>query len=237
MSDTHIPLFKSTEYEVVTTLTRDRLPQTIAARTKRVYDVVSSIYPMSTYLFHSRAHRVALEFSGIRDGMRVLEVATGSGEMFRRLVRANPNGRTLGLDLSPRMAARTLRVARRDFPKSRVDCQAVDARFLPFQSASFDAVVSCYLLELLSTDDILLALSEFHRVLRPRGSLTLICIGQNAQLFNQAYKVAGSVAPAFWGSQIEMRMDSMLEATDFRLLQERVVRQTGYPSRVLAARK
>jgi len=38
---------------------------------------------------------------GIQDGMKVLEVATGSGEMFRRLVRANPSGTTIGLDLSP----------------------------------------------------------------------------------------------------------------------------------------
>ena len=44
--------------------------------------------------FHSRAHRSVIGASGIRDGMKVLEVATGSGEMFRRLVRVNPNGST-----------------------------------------------------------------------------------------------------------------------------------------------
>jgi ubiquinone/menaquinone biosynthesis C-methylase UbiE len=41
--------------------------------------------------------------------MRVLEIATGSGEMFRRLIRANRSGATVGLDLSPNMAhGRTL---------------------------------------------------------------------------------------------------------------------------------
>ena len=54
-----------------------------------------------------------MDMSGIRDGMSVLEVATGSGEMFKRLVRANPSGRTIGVDLSPNMAARTQRIARR----------------------------------------------------------------------------------------------------------------------------
>ena len=77
------------------------MPHTIAARTRRVYDLVSSVYPVSTYFFHSKAHDCALRHSGIRNGMRVLEVATGSGEMFRRLVKANPDGRTFGLDLSP----------------------------------------------------------------------------------------------------------------------------------------
>mgnify|MGYP000909766800 CR=1 FL=1 len=79
-------LLKNLVYEIVSTLNRDSLPQTIAARTRRVYDVVSKIYPLSTYCFHSRAHKLALELSGIRDGMRVLEVATGSGEIDRKSV-------------------------------------------------------------------------------------------------------------------------------------------------------
>src|SRR5687767_6540007 len=236
MSDTHMPLLKNLDYEVAAAA-RDGLPHTISARTRRIYDVLSNIYPLSTYFFHSHAHRTALEMSGIRDGMRVLEVATGSGEMFRRLVRANPGGRTVGLDLSPRMAARTQRMARRDFPKSRVDCQAVDARHLPFRGETFDAVVCCYLLELLAADDILRAVAEFNRVLRRHGTLTLVLIGQNAEAFNHIYRVAGSLAPAFWGRQVEERLGAMLESNDFRVTGERHVRQNGYPSRVLAARK
>ena len=73
----------------------ERMPRTIAARTRRVYDILASVYPLSTFFFHSKAHACALRHSGIRDGMRVLEVATGSGEMFRRLVRSNPNGADL----------------------------------------------------------------------------------------------------------------------------------------------
>ena len=68
----------------------DALPSTIAGRTRRVYDALSLVYPMSTFFFHSKAHEYALEVSGIRDGMRVLEVATGSGEMFHRLVSREP---------------------------------------------------------------------------------------------------------------------------------------------------
>ena len=83
--------------------------------TRRVYDLVAGIYPLSTLLFHEKAHKVALSLADIRDGMRVLEVATGSGEMFRRLVEVNPRGTTFGLDLSPNMAARTQNRARREF--------------------------------------------------------------------------------------------------------------------------
>lgn len=215
----------------------DRLPMTIAQRTRRVYDRLATVYPVSTFLFHSLAHRCALDVAGIRDGMRVLEVATGSGEMFRRLVGVNRNGETVGVDLSPNMAAHTHRRVRRKFPRASVLCQAVDARYMPFRDEVFDAVVCCYLLELLCAEDILRALSEFRRVLDRKGRLTLVCIGQNTRLFNGLYRVAGGVAPAFWGRQVEHHVPSLLEASQFRVLHDRTVRQSFYPSRVLLARK
>jgi len=213
------------------------LPATLAERTRRVYDRMAAVYPVSTMLFHSRAHRCALEASGLRDGMKVLEVATGSGEMFRRLVRANGGGSTIGVDLSPNMAARTQRVARRKFPHASSHCQAVDARHMPFRSESFDAIFCCYLLELLSGDDIVRTLGEFRRVLRDRGRLTLVLIGQNTPVFNAFYKVGGKVAPAFWGRQVSERVPQLIQSVRFEIVHDRPVRQGFYPSRVLVAKK
>jgi ubiquinone/menaquinone biosynthesis C-methylase UbiE len=223
--------------EFVETLPTHGLPSTLAVRTRRVYDRLAAVYPLSTMLFHSRAHRCAIEISGLRDGMKVLEVATGSGEMFRRLVRANASGATLGLDLSPNMAARTQRIARRRFPAARAHCQAVDARQMPFRNETFDAIFCCYLLELLSAEDIVSTLGEFRRILRNRGRLMLVLIGENAAIFNAAYKVAGSLAPAFWGRQVEQRVPELIESMRFEIVHDRKVRQGFYPSRVLVAKK
>ena len=213
------------------------LPATLADRTRRVYDRMAAVYPLSSIFFHSRAHRSALEASGIRDGMRVLEVATGSGEMFRRLVRANQSGCTVGIDLSPNMAARTQRAARGKFPGTRAYCQAVDARVMPFRNEAFDAIFCCYLLELLSAEDIVSTVGEFRRVLRDRGHLSLVLIGQNTAVFNSIYKVLGRVAPAFWGRQVEQRVPDLIESVKFRIVSDQMVRQTFYPSRILVARK
>ena len=54
--------------------------------------------------------------------------------------------------LSPDMAARTQRIALRRLPRARAHCQAVDARSMPFRDGSFDAVICCYLLELLGSE-------------------------------------------------------------------------------------
>jgi ubiquinone/menaquinone biosynthesis C-methylase UbiE len=213
------------------------MPQTLADRTRRVYDRLAAVYPVSTMFFHSRAHRCALGASGLHDGMKVLEVATGSGEMFRRLVRANGKGTTVGVDLSPNMAARTQRTARHKYPSAEAHCQAVDARHMPFRNEAFDAIFCCYLLELLSTEDIVGTLGEFRRILRECGSLTLVLIGQNTATFNAVYNVLGKVAPAFWGRQVEQRVPDLMESAHFEIVQDRLVRQTLYPSLILVARK
>src|SRR5262249_49117130 len=116
-------------------------------------------------------------------------------------------------------------------------CQAVDARQMPFRNESFDAVFCCYLFELLSGNDIVSTFGELRRVLRDRGHLTLVLIGQNTRVFNAIYKVLGTVAPAFWGRQVERRVPELIESMRFEIIEDRKVCQTFYPSRVLVARK
>jgi ubiquinone/menaquinone biosynthesis C-methylase UbiE len=135
------------------------------------------------------------------------------------------------------MAARTQRRAREEFPGAAAHCQAVDARHIPFRDETFDAVMCCYLLELLSADDIAVALREVRRILKSKATFTLVLIGQNTAMFNQVYKVAGKIAPAFWGRQVDARVPQMIEDSEFSIIGERTVRQGFYPSRILCARK
>jgi hypothetical protein len=62
-------------------------------------------------------------------------------------------------------------------------------------------------------------------------------IGQNKAAFNAVYKVLGKLAPAFWGRQVEQRVPELIQKMRFQILQDRMVRQIFYPSRVLVARK
>jgi ubiquinone/menaquinone biosynthesis C-methylase UbiE len=205
--------------------------------TRRVYDALAPVYTLPTLLFHSKAHAVALAASSVDNGTRVLEVAIGSGEMLQRLVEANPDGQTVGVDLSPKMAARCQERAARSFPGSAVHCQAADVRHLPLPSQHFDAVVCCYLFELLPEEDISETLAELRRVLRPGGRLTLILIAQDKPLFNAMYRVCSRVAPAFWGRQRDGFVARLLPKCGFTTESDTHIRQFFYSSRIVSARK
>jgi hypothetical protein len=97
--------------------------------------------------------------------------------------------------------------------------------------------VCCYLLELLTREDIGRTLGEIRRVLRSGGRFSLVVIGQNVKLFNRLYVVCGSLAPAFWGRQVEHDVPHMIREAGLRIVTDQFVRQGFYPSRVLAARK
>jgi ubiquinone/menaquinone biosynthesis C-methylase UbiE len=138
-----------------------------------------------------------------------------------------------GVDLSPKMAAFTQRRATAAAPKTASFCQASDVRQLPFSESTFETVVCCYLFELLGCADLEAALLEVRRVLKPGGRLVVVLIGQNAPLFNRAYRLAGSLVPAFWGRQVEHQLVPMLEGVGFIIESDEHLRQGYYPSRVM----
>jgi ubiquinone/menaquinone biosynthesis C-methylase UbiE len=113
----------------------------------------------------------------------VLDVATGTGRLPCALLRQPPfEGRVIGLDLARRMLAeaidRTAQFA------DRLTYIWQDARNLPFDDDTFDAVTCLEALEFMP--DPREVLSELVRVLRPGGVLlTTNRVGRDAKLLPQ----------------------------------------------------
>ena len=115
--------------------------------------------------FQDWAPRVAAA-AGVRAGQRVLDVACGTGVLAREVARlVGPSGSAVGLDPGTGMLA----VASRLSPEIEWRHGTADA--LPFDSESFDAVVSQF--GLMFFPDRVLALREMTRVLRPGGRMAV----------------------------------------------------------------
>ncbi|MFI1422022.1 class I SAM-dependent methyltransferase [Streptomyces sp. NPDC020731] len=93
----------------------------------------------------------------------LLDVACGTGLVTRRFAAARAGPRVTGVDLSRSMT----RMAAAHLPGAVV---RADSRRLPFGDARFDAVVSVWLLHLMSgPGDVRAVVAECARVLRPGG--------------------------------------------------------------------
>jgi ubiquinone/menaquinone biosynthesis C-methylase UbiE len=142
-------------------------------RVPRIYSRIAPVYEAWARATESKARRRVVELARLRAGEDVLEVATGTGVQLVRLARANPGGRTVGVEISEGMLAQTRGRLEHAGLGGQVEVIAGSALELPIANESFDLIVNGFMLDLLPRDDIPRALAEFKRVLRPRGRLVL----------------------------------------------------------------
>lgn len=107
-------------------------------------------------------------------GMEILDVGCGTGNLSLELARLGV--RVTGIDVSePMLAKARYKAEREGLP---VKFYRADARKLPFNDGTFDAVVSLTALEFVP--DLREALEEAYRVLKPGGRLVVGVIGGNS---------------------------------------------------------
>jgi demethylmenaquinone methyltransferase / 2-methoxy-6-polyprenyl-1,4-benzoquinol methylase len=114
---------------------------------------------------------LAVDRSGIREGDRVLDVCTGTGELAWRLAqRVGPAGSVTGADFCEEMLDR----ARQKNGTRRRNLSFIlsDAKRLPFADNTFDAVTVAFGMR--NIPDTALALHELERVLKPGG--VFVCL-------------------------------------------------------------
>jgi len=112
-----------------------------------------------------------LDFMGVGEGMRVLEIGPGGGTLALAAARrAGPRGRVVALDVQPAVArALARRFAREGVDNARVVVAAAGA--LPFAAGAFDRANMLGVLG--EVPDKVAVLAEVRRVIRDGGLLTV----------------------------------------------------------------
>ena len=148
---------------------------TKAETVKRVFDSVAERYDVMNDLMSLGLHRAwkafAVSVARPRSGERVLDIATGSGDLAAALCRqVQPAGEVWISDINRRMLSRGRdRLLDEGRPVPAVQC---DAERLPFPSAFFDCVTVGFGLRNMTRKDA--ALAEMARVLKPGGRLVVL---------------------------------------------------------------
>lgn len=113
--------------------------------------------------------RFVIEKAQLPDKGKLLDLATGTGDIAFEALKKTPSAQVVGADFALQMMV----VGQRQ-PEygSKVGWAGADAMQLPFPDTSFDAVVSGYLVR--NVIDIPKTLSEQRRILKPGGRIVVL---------------------------------------------------------------
>lgn len=134
---------------------------------ERVYRWFAPVYDLVTRPV-TRLRLEVAELAGVGAGMKVLDVATGTGA--QAFAFAAKGAEVVGVDLSEAM----LRIARRKNHDSRVTFLRADATALPFVAAGFDVACISFALHEMPRTVRTAAVLELARVTRPGGTVVVV---------------------------------------------------------------
>jgi demethylmenaquinone methyltransferase / 2-methoxy-6-polyprenyl-1,4-benzoquinol methylase len=159
MSTPHKPIL--TRYE--TGEDKHRYVRDLFNRGAQHYDRIGKVGFFGTGHFYRKR---ALQKGGLTSGMKVIDVACGTGAVTRAILEiVHPEGSVLGVDPSEGMLGEAKKNIVADFKIGR-------AEELPAEDNQFDFLSMGYALR--HVEDLVVAFKEYRRVLKPGGKLLLL---------------------------------------------------------------
>jgi len=180
-----------------------------ARKVADVFDSVATRYDLMNDLMSGGLHRLwkrfALSRVSARPGMRVLDIAGGTGDLAKSMAQdVGPEGEVWLTDINGSM----LSVGRdRMLDAGLVLPTAVcDAEALPFETGYFDRVTVAFGLRNMTHKE--LALAEMARVLRPGGKLVVLEFSKVNETLSTAYDWYSFNVLPWLGRQVAKDEDS-----------------------------
>ncbi len=158
--------------------------------------------------------RTTIRALGLSTGSRVLDLATGTGDLAIAALRMVPDSTVVGVDLSHNMLEIGIEKARLSGLADRTSFQLGDAQYLGFVDDSFAAATIAFGIR--NVPDRARALREMARVVRPGGRVGIL------ELLEPKEGVLGTPA-RLYVRNIVPRIGAMLSgAKEYRYLQESI---------------
>jgi len=201
----------------------------------KTYSGKAAIYDLWGYLAETKARLRSLGLAEISDGETILEVAIGTGLTFQEILKANPNGRNIGIDLTPAMLKKA-RIKAMKSGTSHFELSVGDAYQLKFPDHQFDLLVNNYMFDLLPEEDFVRVLIEFRRVLKPDGRIVLVNMTKGEKASQQFWELAYRIQPKWMGGCRGVLLAEPMREAGFKHIRREMISQLGFPSEILTAR-
>ena len=137
------------------------------------YDLLNRLTSMGIDQSWRRKTVAALKLPA---GARVLDLATGTGDLALMIARLHTDARVVGSDPSSRMLEVGVQKVMRTGLADRVQLEIGDAQALPYENDSFDGC--CIAFGIRNVPDRSAALAEMARVTKPGGRVAVLELGE-----------------------------------------------------------
>lgn len=157
-------------------------PATDPARIRSMFASIATRYDRANTVLSAGVHhlwrRRAVRRSGVRRGQRVLDCATGTGDLA--IAFRNAGAEVVGIDFTPEMID-LARAKARD-----IRFEVADVMSLPYSSDSFD--IASIAFGIRNVADPMKGIAEMARVVRPLGRVIVLEFGQPPRWFSMYHK-------------------------------------------------
>jgi demethylmenaquinone methyltransferase/2-methoxy-6-polyprenyl-1,4-benzoquinol methylase len=153
----------------LTGIARERYVQEMFTRIAHRYDLMNRLMTAGQDV---RWRKEVIRLAQLPAQGRLLDLGTGTGDLAREILLRHPEGHVVAADFTLEM----MRVGQAQHFEERgqreMNWTTADALRLPFPSASFDAVVSGFLMR--NVSDVRLSLQEQYRLLKRGGHIVIL---------------------------------------------------------------
>ncbi len=155
-----------------------------AGKVRAVFDSVAGNYDLMNDLMSMGIHRLwkrfAVELAGIRRGHRILDLASGTGDLAARFSGlVGHEGQVIMSDINAAMLAEGRRRMVDDGHLGNVNYAQINAQYLPFADNTFDVISIGFGLR--NVTDKQMALEAMYKALKPGGRLLVLEFSQPTQ--------------------------------------------------------
>ena len=210
-----------------------RVPQNEIAG---IYDSLSKIYDTWGKLTESRARSRALELAEIKNGQKILEVAVGTGLAFYEIVKRNPGGTNIGIDISAGMLKKAEKRLKQ-LSGANYELKKTSAFYLNGEDEKFDGLINNYMFDLIPFEQMDAVLAEFKRVLKKGGKLVIVNMTLGEKFGSGIYDRIYRISPRLMGGCRGIRLSEKLEEHGFSVKLREYHQQCLFPSEVILAQK
>jgi ubiquinone/menaquinone biosynthesis C-methylase UbiE len=201
-----------------------------------VYDSVAKVYDIWGNLTELKARNRALGLAEIKNGQNILEVAVGTGLAFYDIVKRNPDGTNIGIDISAGMLKKAKKRLSQLSGANYVLKQA-SAFDLEEDDEKFDVLINNYMFDLIRFDQMAAILKEFKRVLKKGGKLVLVNMTVGEKFGSGIYDLLYRISPRMMGGCRGIRLSGKLAKHGFQVNRREYHQQSLFPSEVIVAQK